>query len=254
MSFNLRDIGCAWAALAALALAGPAVAQSLSLREHLFGAPSDERAFSTPSVARFVPDDGDPFVLDRSAGRQVFMKFETSPEIWALAPTPGPRGDVIYKNDMGESVLRATRLGGLTLFTEDRPGGVAVAFVGQGPLLRPPQVISPNALLQSFAQASERAARAARHPVSFEAEGVPMAVASIFADAATVTAEAFVDIAERGGRARQALVRFVKVRFELGHGPDVAAKGDTVKVTIAAERGLAGRPSSHRIAAAISDR
>jgi hypothetical protein len=102
------------AALAAMALAGPAAAQSMSLRDHLFGAPSDERSFSTPSVARFVPDDGEPFVLDRSTGRSVFLKFETSPEIWALAPTPGPRGDVIYKNDMGEPMLRATRLGGLS--------------------------------------------------------------------------------------------------------------------------------------------
>jgi hypothetical protein len=254
MSFISKDISCASAALAAVVLAGPAAAQSMSLRDHLFGAPSDERAFSTPSVARFVPDDGEPFVLDRSAGRPVFMKFDTSPEIWALVPTPGPRGDVIYKNDMGEPVLRATRLGGLTLFTQDRPEGVAVAFGGEGPLLRPPPVISANGLLQSFAQASERAARAARHPVTFEAEGVPLAVAGLFADAATVTAQAFAEIAARGDRARGALSRYSKVRFELGRNPVATATDGMLKVTIASDRGLAGRPSSHRIAAALSRR
>nr|QQZ52104.1 DUF4908 domain-containing protein [Phenylobacterium glaciei] len=47
----------------------------------------------------------------------------------AEAPA-APRGDIIYKNDLGEPVLRATRLGGLTLFTPDRPGGTAAALAG----------------------------------------------------------------------------------------------------------------------------
>jgi hypothetical protein len=246
-------MGCACAALAATLLATAASAQPMSLRDHLFGSPSDERSVNTPNVARFVPDGGEPFVLDRSAGRQVFMKFEDSPEIWALSPTPGPRGDVIYKNDMGEPMLRASRLGGLTLFTSDRPGGVAAAFVGQGPNLRPSPVFSPNALLQAFAQASERAARAARHPVSFEAEGVPMVVASLFADAAQVVSQAFAEIADQGDRKK--LARYSKVRFELGRGaPAAEAKGDTVKIIIAPDKGLAGRPSSQRIASAITKR
>jgi hypothetical protein len=221
----------------------------MSLGEHLFGGPSDERAFSTPSVARFVPEDGEPFVLDRSVGREVFMKFEDSSEIWALNPTPGPRGDVIYKNDMGEPVLRATRVGGLTLFTQDQPQGVAAAFVGQARLLRPPPVFSPNGLLQSFAQASERAARAARHPVSFEAENVPLTVASLFADAAGVVAEAFAEVAAGADRAR--LARYSKVRFDVGRNPNASGSGPVMKITIAPDKGLAGRPSSHRIAAAI---
>lgn len=254
MSFRFKVIGCAWAALAATALAGAAAAQPMSLRDHLFGAPSDERAFATPNVARFVPEEGEPFVLDRTAGRQMLMRFEDSPEIWALNPNPGPRGDIIYKNDMDEPVLRATRLGGLTLFTPDRPEGVAAAFVGQGPLLRPPPVISPTALLQSFAQASGRAGRAAHHSISFEAEDVPMAFASLFADAAAVVSEAFVELANRGDKQRRALARFSKVRFEVGRNPAAQAKGNTLKVAIAPDRGLAGRPSSHRIAAALDKR
>lgn len=239
--------GCAIVALAAIALAGTASAQSLSLRDHLFGPQNDERAFNTPNVARFMPDNGEGFVLDRSAGRQVFLRFDDSPEIWALEATPGPRGDVIYKNDMGEAVLRASRLGGVTLFTSDRPGGVAAAFVGQGSILRPSPMISPNALLQAFAQASTRAGRAAGRSISFEAEDVPMAVASLFADAALVVSEAFAEISSQGDRKK--LQRFSKVRFELGRKNAAAeVKGDTIRVTIVPEKGLAGRPSSHRIA------
>ena len=89
------------------------------------------------------------------------MKFDDSPEIWALRPHPAPRGDVIYKNDLGEPMLRATRLGGLTLFTADRPGGSPAALTGAGGALRLAP-LSPQALLEKLAQASARATRAAR--------------------------------------------------------------------------------------------
>ena len=118
----MGDAAATLAAAVLACVAAPAAAQPFSLRDQLFGAQPDERAFVVPPVARFQTEAGDPFVLDRSAGRQVFMRFDTDPEIWALEPTPGPRGDMIYKNDMGEPMLRATRLGGLTLFTPDTPG------------------------------------------------------------------------------------------------------------------------------------
>jgi hypothetical protein len=226
----------------------------MTLRDHLFGAPADERGSSMPIVARFQPESGEPFVLDRSDGRQALMRFESSSEIWVLEPTAAPRGDVIYKNDMGEAVLRATRLGGLTLFTPDRPGGVAAAFVGQASLLRPAPVMTPAALLQSFAQASERAARAARHPITFEAEEVPLRAAPLFADAAGVVAEAFVELSSASERSRRSLTRYSKVRFALGRSAGASASGDTMKVTVAPDRGLAGRPSSHRIASVLSKR
>lgn len=241
------------AALAAIAFATTAAAQPSSLGEQLFGGPSDGRARPMPPVARFVPEDGDAFVLDRSIGRQVFLRFENSPEIWALTPIPAPRGDVIYKDDMGETVLRATKLGGVTLFTPERPGGVAAAMAGQGAALRPPVIASATQLLQTFLQATERAQKAARvgHPITFDLETVPLSVGSLFADAAAVTAEAFVEMASRGERARRSLGRFTSVRFSLGPEPMVSIYGETLNITVAPDRGLAGRPSSRRIEAAL---
>ena len=78
-----------------------------------------------------------------------------------LQPQPAPRGDIIYKNDLGQPVLRATRLGGLTVFTQERPSGAPAALVGDSNPLRLP-VLGPEALLQKLAQASARASRAAR--------------------------------------------------------------------------------------------
>src|SRR5688500_18964728 len=112
------------AALAAAVMLGYAPSASAgpqTLREGLFGdRPLVGRSVSPP-VARDVSQEGDAFVLDRSQPRPL-LKFDDSPEVWALRPHPAPRGDVIYKNDLGEPVLRATRLGGLTLFTPSRPG------------------------------------------------------------------------------------------------------------------------------------
>lgn len=251
----IRSVCATLTASACVAAASTVYAQPpQSLRDALFGAPGDERAFTLPPVGRFQSESGDGFVLDRTAGRPVFMKYEDSAEIWALNPTPGPRGDIIYKDDTGQPVLRATRLGGLTLFTPDQPGGAAAALAGPAPSIRMPPLASPNALLQSFSQASVRAGRAIQRSITFEAKDVPITAAPLFADAAGVTAEAFVEVAERNEEGRKLAARFAKVQFDAGKAPAAAAAGQTMRITIAPEWGLAGRPSSHRVAVAIGRR
>lgn len=232
-------------ALAVLALmgAGPGHAVAASLRDSL-GASADDR-FSAPLVGKFRPEGGAPFVVNRTEDHEILMRFETSPEIWVLRPHAGPRGDVIYKNDLGEPVLRATRVGGLTLFTDANPGGVAAAFVGGAPPLRPPPIASAGQLLQAFSHASAKTGRVVQSVVSFEARDVPLWAAPIFADAAQVAAQAFVDTA---GRRNRDLGRWVRVEFVAGKTPGVSAGKGVLRITIAPEQGLSGRPSSARIA------
>ena len=237
--------GCALATLAWTAGASaPAVAASL--RDSL-GASADDR-FVVPMVGRFRSEAGEVFILDRAEDRNLLVRFESSPEIWVLRPHAGPRGDVIYKNDVGDPVLRATRVGGLTLFPPTQPGGVAAAFAGAAQGLRPPLVNSPSALLQSFTQASARAGRASQQIVSFEARDVPLPAAPLFADAAQVAAEAFVQVAAL----RRGMARWSKVEFDTGRSPSVSAANGVLHITLTPERGLAGRPSSHRIAEVIA--
>lgn len=230
------------------ALAEPAPS---TLRDAFFNRPGER---PLPPVAKFEDEEGDEFTLDRTGGKSVFIRFEDSPEIWALLPNSAPRGDVIYKNDMGEPVLRTTRLGGLTLFTEGRPQGMAAAFAGPSHPLKLPPVDSVQGLLRDFAQASARASRAAQKLIAFEAEEAPLLAAPLLADAAFVVSEAFVQVAGEGDSGRKAAARFSKVQFEAGKNPNADTRGPVVRITIAPERGLAGRPSSHRVAAAISRR
>lgn len=233
------------ALLAALAagFATPSVAQE-GLRQGLFGKHGNSgRHSSTPPIARYVSEDGQVFVLDRTQGRPL-LKFENSPEVWALQPMPAPRGDVIYKNDLGEPVLRATRLGGVTLFTDTRPAGAAAALAGDGPSLKLAP-LGPQALLERLAQASLRASRAARRTILFEAEATPGSSALI-ADAATVTSVAVVRMSRRkDGRAM--LAQFRKVLLVEGKKSQAVIEDEVLRITVAPSQGLAGRPSSDRI-------
>lgn len=210
------------------------------LRDGLFRNRGSEQAVQP--LARYVSDQGRVFVLDRTQPVPM-LKFEDSPEVWALAPSPAPRGDVIYKNDLGEPMLRATRLGGYTLFTEARPNGEAVSLLGPGvPLRLAP--ISPQALTDRLLQASYRSGRAARHSVGFQAEASP-ASSALMADAAVVVTLALYRLAEKAGG--RPVGRFNLVLLEEGKKPAVSLKDNVLRIVVTPGHGVAGRPSSKRI-------
>lgn len=198
---------------------------------------------SSPPIARYVSEEGRVFILDRTQAVPM-LKFEDSPEVWALAPNPAPRGDTIYKNDLGEPVLRITRLGGFTLFTDERPSGEAVSLAGGGFPLRLP-ALSPQAVFERMAQASLRASRAARRPMLFEAEATP-ASSALIADAAVVASVAIIRLSQRKD-GRSLLSQFNRVRFQEGRRAQATLKNGVLNIVVAPGQGLAGRPSSDRI-------
>jgi hypothetical protein len=238
------------AALLCASLGFPASAAAQNLHGLLFGnrGSAAGRELTGPSVARYVSDDGDSFTVDLTQG-QPLLKFENSPEVWALQPHAAPRGDVIYKNDLGEPVLRATRLGGIILFSEHRPDGEPVALAGGGAPLRLAP-LGPQALLERLGQASLRASHAARHVILFDAEANPNSSA-VIADAALVTSVAVTRLSEQPqGRSRLASLR--RVFLEEGKRVAAVVQRGALKITVVPSLGLAGRPSSGRIAAAMS--
>ena len=237
-----RGLSAALLCVAALGMAQPSTAGPAErLRDSLFKHRGGDAA--GPSLARYVSDEGRAFVLDRTQP-VTLLKFEDSPEVWVLASSPAPRGDLIYKNDLGEPVLRVTRLGGFTLFSDERPSGEAVSFAGgASPLRLLP--ISPQAVFDRLTQASLRSSRAARHLVVFEAEATP-ASSALIADAATVTSLAIMRLAQQS-TGRSLLARFSRVEFEEGRKASAALKGGVLRIVVSPSQGLAGRPSSDRI-------
>lgn len=204
-----------------------------------------------PAVARYAAANGATFVLDLS-NRGALLKFERSNEIWALTPSPGPRGDIIYKNDLGQPVLRRTRVGGLTLFTPDNEMGAPVSMLGQAQALRPLQ-LTPQALLTHLARASGRASRASKRLIPFEAPNVNSTSALITADAAAVAADAIERLAaSANGRAAAAQIR--KVRIVPGRRADVSVQSGVLEVVVVPGGDLTGRPSSARITRVVAQR
>ena len=150
MKFCKAELGD-WGARATLTIAALMVmaasanAQQLphSLRDALLGhkGPAEARRVAAPPVARYVSEAGGGFIFDQAAP-QPLMKFDNSTEIWVLSPQPASRGDVIYRNDLGEPVLRVTKLGGMILFTDDAPMGAAAALSGRASSIQPPAIMA----------------------------------------------------------------------------------------------------------------
>jgi hypothetical protein len=230
---------CASMAAPAAAVAGPA-----SLGELLSNAGPDDRHNAVPMVARFVSDEGDSFVFDRSTSTPM-LRFQESTEILVLTPSPAARGDTIYRDEFGEPVLRQTKLGGVTLFSHERPGGAPVAVEGQAPALRL-QTMGPGALVQHLALASLRATHAARRLIVFDADEVTPGAEPVFADAANVAAEAVMKITERRD-GRSILARFNRFLFLPGASAAARLEKGVMNITVAPGLGVLGRPSSARI-------
>ncbi|OYX99955.1 MAG: DUF4908 domain-containing protein [Caulobacter sp. 35-67-4] len=244
---------CVLVIVAMLAIASPVGARQTnqSLRDALLG----HRGFSTsrrpppPPVARYVSETGSALVLDRASPLPL-LKFENSAEVWVLSPQPASRGDVIYRNELGEAMLRATKLGGMILFTDERPNGAAAALVGKAASIQPPSVLSPIALYQRMGQASVRASRAAQRQMPFESQDARPETSVLIAEAATVTAEAFERISRNGDRAT--LARITRVVLAEGDKPGAVFRNGALIVTFAPGQGVAGRPSSKRIVKVVN--
>lgn len=229
--------------------AGSANAQQLphSLRDALLGhkGAAEARRVPAPPVARYVSETGGAFIFDQAAAKPL-IKFDNSAEVWVLSRQPASRGDIIYRNDLGEPVLRITKLGGMILYGEDAPMGAAAALTGKAASLQPPTALSPIALYRRLEQAMLRASRAAQRPVSFETvQDARVETSVLVADAATVTAEAFERAARKGDRS--ILSKVARVLLAEGDKPGAALKNGALTITYSPTDGLAGRPSSKRI-------
>lgn len=245
--FRFREavVGFLATALTLLLAAAPAHAQNSSLKDFLFGdkpAESQRRA-APPPVARYVSETGEGFILDRSTGKPL-LKFESSYEVWALHPEVGPRGDINYKNDLGQLILRATKVGGFTLFTRKRPSGAAAEVMGVAPALRL-KPVNPLALYQIMRLASSRASKASGKLIGFEADATP-ASSPLIADACIIASEAVIRLS-RTAKGRDQLEKIGKVVIVEGPRPSVVLKNEVLLIVVSPGQGLAGRPSSERI-------
>ncbi len=229
--------------------AGSADAQGMgSLKEKMFGKRvEDGRSHAAPKVAHYISEDGQSFVFDESAP-QPLLRFDGDDEVWVLTAMPGTKGDIIYKNDVGEQMLKATRWGGMVLFSDDRPMGDPVAATGRAQSFQS-DIVTPALLWQEMLRASKRVTQAAGgdNLIPFEAPDVTPQTTALYADAIDVTTAAIVR-ASLQSHGKQALDGLREVHFVDGRPPSARMEKGVLIMKLDASRGpWAGHVSSKRV-------
>lgn len=196
-----------------------------------------------PAAGRYVSDAGVAFTLDR-AGNRPLLRFEGREETWILRPSPAPRGDVIYRNDAGEQVLRVTPNGGITVYSSRTPGGSPAAFVGPGQSLSTP-VLGPLRLWSLMAHRSSMVSEAIGRLIQIDIE-TGRDAESLTVEALILSTDAVVRIA-RSPSARSSLSQLRRIAIIEGSTASVSYARGELRIVVAPSQGAAGRPSSARV-------
>lgn len=196
-----------------------------------------------PPAGRYVAESGDAFILDRS-GQRPLLRFDRRDETWVLRPSAAPRGDVIYRNDAGDQLLRVTPGGGMTIYTARAPGGSPVSFSGPGESLTPP-TLGPTQLFQLMARRSAMLSQAMGRLIEINVDTGEQAE-GLSVEALILSTDAVLRIA-RSPTARSSLDRLRGITISEGSRSSVTYARGELQVVVAPVQGVAGRPSSARV-------
>lgn len=200
-------------------------------------------ARALPPTGRYVADSGEAFILDRS-GQRPLLRFDRRDETWVLRPTAAPRGDVIYRNDAGDQLLRVTPGGGMTVYTPQTPGGSPASLSGPGQSLTPP-TLGPTQLFQLMARRSAMLSQTMGRLIEINVDTDSQAE-GLAVEALILSTDAVLRIA-RSPTARSSLDRLRSITIIEGSRASVTyARGD-LRIMVAPVQGVAGRPSSARV-------
>ncbi len=172
-----------------------------------------------------------------------------APEIYQLRQTRGPRGDLIYKNAQGDTLLRIASYGGATVFWPGEVQGLAASkSFGDDAALRLPPVERETALRRAQA-ATARISAITGAPIIFDLGVIPSDTtnATVLADAVMRAAKGVRDVADDPTGARAIAGRIERVTFLLGDAPGVSLNEAILEIRYVPDQDIAGRPSSAAI-------
>ena len=201
-----------------------------------------------PPSGRYVSESGENFIFDRSGQRPLF-RFERRTETWVLRATPAPRGDIIYRNDTGDQILRVTPDGGMTLYTVRAPNGTPASMAGSAPTLAVP-ALGPARLFNLIAQRSALVSRAMGRLIKINLPDVQNEALCV--EALMVTTEAVVRMARTPSFERR-LSRLNSITIVEGNRSAATYSRGELRIILDSDQGIAGRPSSSRIIRAFGE-
>jgi len=193
------------------------------------------------------------FTLDRY-GDKFILRFGGDPEIYVLYADRASMGGRILKYDSGQTVVRVSGWGGLTLYPDSAPGGVPAERTGD---TLPPSLgmISLSDMQNATEDEAEHLAYSRRVHLTFTADWSALAgdsrLRALCFDALENTARG-IDRFAMSAPARAAFAKKIdQVRIALGTKPIMFLSGKTLNVTFNAQTGYAGRASSRGITRAL---
>lgn len=199
-----------------------------------------------PDTGRYVAETGETFIFDRSGSRPLF-RFQSRTETWALTARPAPRGDIIYRNDAGDQILRVTPDGGMTLYSVRAPNGSPASMAGPAPALARP-LLGPVQLSNLMIQRSFMMSRALGRMISVLLDGEQDE--ALCTDALIVSTDAVLRMAA-SPTLRGQLSGLRAVTVTEGRASSVVYVNGELRVTVQPNQGETGRPSSARIIQAV---
>lgn len=240
-----------YALVAALALActltPPAAAQS-SLASQL---ETDRLGWVQPGT--YQAGDDIEFTLDRY-DRHYLLRFAGSPEVFVLYARRASLGGRVLKYDSGKTAMQIAGWGGITLYTDKRPGGLPAVRTGGS---TPPQLpaVSLDDIKTAAADESKHLAYAHGLTMTFEADWDTLTdnakLRALCFDAMENAARGFDRFAKLPA-GLSALKAHVSTVFMRTSGkPTIQLKGHELIVTYDPDTGYIGRASSRAIAHAL---
>jgi len=194
------------------------------------------------------------FTILPYGGDKYLLRFDDSPENFLLTSDRVALGGRELRYDTGALALRISVWGGVTLYTQDNPGGLPATRTGDA-LAAPRLAVSAPTLAAALSDEESHLAYAQKLKLNFSVD------AAILKDSDDVRAYAF-DALVNGALGIERLIattagraaftkRFDSVRIVEGEKPTVAISGRTLLVSFVPSAGAGGRASSRAISLAL---
>jgi Domain of unknown function (DUF4908) len=213
-----------------------------------------EDRFANIQTGSYLAGDHVEFALDYQRGN-FLLRFQDDPEVFVLYSDRASMGGRVLKYDSGETVIHVTVWGGITLYTDARPGGLPAVRTGDtAPFLLPDVSMSQ---IDNAAAAESRHLRALHllrlgFTTDWNAIANNTGLRALYYDAMENAARGFNRFVASAA-AREALSKHVNtVWISTAGRPTVNLSGKTLRVTFNPDAGYEGRASSRAIARGLS--
>ena len=208
-----------------------------------------------PLGGRYMADDQLRFMIDLQDD-QIRLRFLDNDEVFYLTSEPAALGGRVLKYDTGEVALQVAGWGGITLYTENDPGGIPAERADDDAAGFEPKLVAAKDVKGFALKLAQDLAVAHDFGVGFAADWDELAqgdgVRALAVDAMRNAAYALGRLASSPER-RAIADRFHMVRVTSAAEPGVRMDAGVLVISYTPEGGPSARPSSRAVGRVLSE-